>query len=62
MFSKCQFWRDWYHGRKKIIDYDYGDEYLRSISSKNKKNKFYFSWHLKIDKESVANVKEDQGE
>ena len=47
---------------KKTIDFDYGGKYLRSISSKIKKKKFSFSWHLKIDKKSVANVKEDQGE
>ena len=35
---KCQVWRDWYwaFNRKKIIDFDYYEEHLRSVPNKVK--------------------------
>ena len=44
----------WTFNRKKMMDFDYREKYLRSISSKIK---FLFSCYLQIDKKSIMQKK-----
>ena len=48
--------------QEKIMDFQYCEEYLRSIFNKIllcQKSKFSFSCHLEIDKKKINNEKED---